>query len=199
MMELTSLVVHTEPRGRSSDISMIPAPLIPVTSALTSHSRLAPSVPSSTSRPRIRNRRSPSTTGSATPWTGVVRHVSFHRIVAVERRPRGERDVAHAWPEDPAWYGQHETAGALARSLVAASHHGVRASSDLVMSLVLTGWISRGAPARSDPTLVERCPEFPLSNRQSTLDVAHGDVQTIDFPDWAARLHATRNGCPSIR
>ena len=38
MRSLTSSVVHTEPAGTSPDISMIPAPLMPATSAHTSHS-----------------------------------------------------------------------------------------------------------------------------------------------------------------
>ena len=39
MRSLTASVVHTDPRGRSPDISMIPAPFVPVTSAHTSQSR----------------------------------------------------------------------------------------------------------------------------------------------------------------
>ena len=39
MTSLTALVEHSEPRATSPDISMIPAPVIAVTSAPTSHSR----------------------------------------------------------------------------------------------------------------------------------------------------------------
>ena len=49
MSALTSSVVHTDPRGTSPDISMIPAPLMPVTSAHTSQRREV-STPGASSR-----------------------------------------------------------------------------------------------------------------------------------------------------
>ena len=63
---LTAFVVHTEPWGRSPDSSMMPAPDISVTSALTSHSRFASSPPASRARrDRIRSRRSAGISRSA--------------------------------------------------------------------------------------------------------------------------------------
>ena len=63
MSALTSSVVHTEPRGTSPHISMIPAPVIPVTSAHTRQSRAVSAPGSSPSnRATIRCRRSPTTT-----------------------------------------------------------------------------------------------------------------------------------------
>ena len=73
MSALTSLVVHTEPRGTSPDISMIPAPVMPVTSAHTSHSRfVSSSEPPPASRLRIRSRRSPAMVRGPTRMTAFV-------------------------------------------------------------------------------------------------------------------------------
>src|SRR5688572_8591279 len=60
MRALTSSVLHTDPRGTSPDISMIPAPVKAVTSAATWQSRLAFRPPglSPVSPAMIRSRRS---------------------------------------------------------------------------------------------------------------------------------------------
>jgi hypothetical protein len=56
---LTSLDVHTDPCGRKPAINMMPAPLISVTSAHTTHSRdVAPLPSASLSRARMRSTRS---------------------------------------------------------------------------------------------------------------------------------------------
>ena len=74
MSALTLLVVHTEPHGNSPDISMIPAPVMPVTSAHTSHNRLVSrsGAPWPTSRVSIRIRRSLAMVDGPTRMTAFV-------------------------------------------------------------------------------------------------------------------------------
>ena len=65
IVALTSFVVHTEPCGCSSIISMIPAPVISVTSAQTTHRRVVDGLPwaSPARRVRMRSNRSSGTLG----------------------------------------------------------------------------------------------------------------------------------------